>query len=414
MNGPGTLSIPARRLAGLAAALVLAACTTTTPTPTVGRPGAPTVLYAWVEQGDHHTASARAILPAGGPCPAITVDGSAKPMKPRTTSPPNFTEVQVCEHSLSAKNPPTSLAIGSLTLPPPTTRADHILVLGDTGCRKKGSTQQDCDGDPATGAWGFPKISQEAAATRPTPDLILHVGDYLYRESGCDLCGYKWTTWQADFFQAAEAGGLLRQAPWIFVRGNHEDCNRAWHGYFLFLAPGPWTAPTWPDSACPASVAPFRVALDGLDIYVVDTSSEDAQLAQQSFATVNGDLAGSTTDSWLTTHVPVCDDFDCDGDMGQAFAASGLNQASLLKWLHVGHIHLFEQIDGDPGVHPPQTTTGGSGTQLDSSSHCAVGPQIYCDVSGYTYLMVASQTAAWQATLYDLGGQPQKTFTIAK
>lgn len=405
-----------RVLLALAGSMALAGCSTvSSPTPKADV-GITDPLYAWVQQGAGDAASARAILSADvTSCPSITVDGTPHPMSQRTTSPASFTKVRVCEYALSAASPPTSLSIGSLTLPPPTTLTDQILVFGDTGCRHKGSDQQDCHGDPTQGAWGFPAISQQAAATEPAADVILHVGDYLYRENGCDVCGYKWSAWQADFFQAAEASGLLRKAPWIFVRGNHEDCTRAWHGYFLFVAPGPWTDPSWPDSSCPTAVEPYEVVLDELNIYVVDTSSEDANNAQESYSKVNSMISGSSTDSWLTTHVPVCEDYDCDGDMGQAFAASGLDEASQLKWIHVGHIHLFEQIDAKAGddPHPPQTITGGSGTELYPSD-CAVGDHIYCDAASYTYMMVSSESAAWEATLYDLQGQATKRFTIPK
>ena len=83
----------------------------------------------------------------------------------------------------------------------------RILVLGDTGCRIKGAALQACN-DPA--AWPFPPLA--AAAAKLKPDLIVHVGDYLYRESACPAgnagCagspwGDNWTTWQADFYTPA-------------------------------------------------------------------------------------------------------------------------------------------------------------------------------------------------------------------
>src|SRR6516165_4212442 len=65
------------------------------------------------------------------------------------------------------------------------------------------------------------------------PDLVLHVGDYQYRENKCPVdiagCvdagwGYGWDTWDADLFTPGAA--LLAAAPWIMVRGNHEECAR--------------------------------------------------------------------------------------------------------------------------------------------------------------------------------------------
>ncbi|MDW4746763.1 metallophosphoesterase, partial [Escherichia coli] len=77
----------------------------------------------------------------------------------------------------------------------------------------------------------------------------LHVGDYHYRENACppDVAGcqgspwgYGWDTWQADLFQPAAP--LMAAAPWVLVRGNHEECARAGQGWFRFLDPRPYSA----------------------------------------------------------------------------------------------------------------------------------------------------------------------------
>ena len=99
-------------------------------------------------------------------------------------------------------------------------------MLGDTGCR----------GWNCKNTWGWPDVSRQAAGTNP--DVILHVGDYFYREhcSASD-CGKKWAAWESDFFRHAKSGRVLTAAPWIFVRGNHEDCGRGWRGSESILHP---------------------------------------------------------------------------------------------------------------------------------------------------------------------------------
>jgi phosphodiesterase/alkaline phosphatase D-like protein len=91
----------------------------------------------------------------------------------------------------------------------------RILIFGDTGCRLVPQIAQDCN-DPV--AWPFPKIAAAAATARP--DLVIHVGDYLYREKSCqgrtDECpespvGYGWNIWDVDFF--APSARLLAAAP---------------------------------------------------------------------------------------------------------------------------------------------------------------------------------------------------------
>ncbi len=75
---------------------------------------------------------------------------------------------------------------------------------------------------------------------------MIHVGDYVYRETPCPegntTCagspwGYGWDVWNADFFEPAAP--LLANAPWLVVRGNHENCARAGEGWLRFLDPLP-------------------------------------------------------------------------------------------------------------------------------------------------------------------------------
>ncbi len=110
-----------------------------------------------------------------------------------------------------------------LNLPRP--NPTKIIAFGDTGCRIKGAAIQNCN-DPED--WPFERVARAAAAAHA--HLILHVGDYLYREDPCpagkeSFCGGtphgdNWDTWNADFFQTrrwAISGRSL-----IFARGNHE------------------------------------------------------------------------------------------------------------------------------------------------------------------------------------------------
>jgi hypothetical protein len=389
-------------------------------------PAASAPVYAWVQLEAGSGASVRAVMPAtAASCPTLTVDGAATAMSKRGPSPSGLSTVFVCEHPLSS--PTKTLAIGALKLPAPTGAANKALVLGDTGCRaKKGMTPQSCTGDPAQGAWGFPALSKAAASS--SPDFVLHVGDYLYRESCATGCGFNWSTWEADFFAPAESGGLLRMAPWVLVRGNHEDCHRAWAGYSLFFAPGPMSA-----AGCPSSISPYGVTLNGLTLYVTDTSSDDPQQAQTDFATVKSQIGSSSTAAWLATHVPVCSDDQCNGGMGLAFQAAGLDKVAAVKWLHVGHVHLFDHTAAG-AHHPAQTVSGGGGTALDctSASHCidsntkdcistacappcVAGDTTSCPPHHYTYMTVSTQASSWDATVYDQSGNDLKIpFSVSR
>jgi hypothetical protein len=128
-------------------------------------------------------------------------------------------------------------------LPLPKAEPQRIVVLGDTGCRlqKSSNSYQACN-DSAQ--YPFATMAAQAAAWKP--DLVIHVGDYHYRENACpegnagcagSPWGYGWDAWDADFF--APGARLLDAAPWIMARGNHENCQRGGQGYWRFLDPRP-------------------------------------------------------------------------------------------------------------------------------------------------------------------------------
>jgi len=145
--------------------------------------------------------------------------------------------VAVCEGRAPAVT--RQLVVGSSPAPILTPEVRRIVIIGDTGCRLEGRAVQDCN-DPE--AWPFAEIAGRAAGRKP--DLVIHVGDYYYRETACPVdrkgCagsshGDNWETWQADFFEPAAP--LLAAAPWVLVRGNHELCRRDGHGWFRLLDP---------------------------------------------------------------------------------------------------------------------------------------------------------------------------------
>ena len=178
---------------------------------------------AWIEMGTDQ-AVVRVLIRSAS-CPTLTVDGALVATKARASSTTEFPGL-VCELAV-----PTSTQqvqwhahdLARLSLEP-----KRIVILGDTGCRISGHKVQACN-DPAQ--WPFAQVARAAAAWHP--DLVIHVGDYHYRESPCPpgnrgcagaTVGDNWSSWMEDFF--IPAAPLLQAAPWVFVRGNHELCAR--------------------------------------------------------------------------------------------------------------------------------------------------------------------------------------------
>ena len=98
-------------------------------------------------------------------------------MRPRAAAEPDF-PVVVCETRAPATT--ANLTIAGSPTPVLPQEVRRIVVLGDTGYRLEGRAVQDCN-DPR--AWPFAAIALRAASHRP--DLVMHVGDYYYRETPC-------------------------------------------------------------------------------------------------------------------------------------------------------------------------------------------------------------------------------------
>jgi hypothetical protein len=396
---------PVPRLRGVLvlaiASAVLAGCGTTTDEATRDEH----VKYAWVVVGDGGKPIAR-VATDYGTCPNITVDDSETRMllraaagttAQRTTasaaadSKPSAFPLATCEATLPAN---ARLArVGTRFLPLPKADPQRVLVLADTGCRLKKADNafQSCND---TDKWPLAQIAATAAAMKP--DLVLHIGDYHYRENACpaDIAGckdspwgYGWDTWEADLFKPAAP--LLAAAPWIVVRGNHEECARAGQGWFRLLDTGPYGAARSCDD--PANdgaanyTAPYAVPV-GADTQVIVFDSAKAGRAalpvtdpqfiayQKDFKTVATLAAKARTTSVFVNHhpilgyAPIAGGAPAGGNAALLSVAGQVNPsayypAGIALALH-GHVHDFQAINFASN-HPATFVSGNGGDNLD-------------------------------------------------
>ena len=345
------------------------------------------------------------VISAAADCPMITIDGRRSVMQQRSASetvkvrgggaqadskaadfPVISCEAQLAPGTLSA-------SVGAQVFPLASAVHQRIVVIGDTGCRAKQSDQafQACaDG----AAWPFAEIAKNAAALKP--DLVIHLGDLHYRESPCPAgmagCanspwGYGWDTWDADFFTPARA--LLRAAPWVFVRGNHESCSRAGQGWFRYIDPQPWTqARSCNDPAQDSQAdfsAPYAVSLNpATQLIVFDSARTGAKeykatdpiyqtyLAQ--FRQVDT-LVNQAPHNFFLSHHPVLAlapgkvlDQPLPGNAGLQSIMRSLHPVRLfppgVDLAMNGHEHVFEVLSF-ASDHPATLGLGNSGTLTD-------------------------------------------------
>lgn len=402
------------RLALLVIGLFTTACATATSVPTARSAPEVLVAAAWVELGPGGAAQVRAITPAAA-CPPLTVDGTLRPMQIRVGADADKFPITTCEATLPAGARAAEVAGQALAVPTRSPR--RILVIGDTGCRMKGSDFQACN-DPT--AWPFAQVAARAAAWRP--ELVIHVGDYHYRETACPSgnagcagspIGDTWSSWRADFF--APAAPLLRVAPWVVARGNHESCSRAGNGWFRFLDPRAFPA------QCSDNTEPYIVPLGAPVLAVLDSSAASDDSAPpadvERYAAQLDQLARMTPAyTWLATHRPV---WGASSWQGQLSLGNLTLQAAMrgrlpasLGLLLAGHIHLFEAFAFEPR-RPPMLLVGNSGTALDDPiTQSLVGTKIdgatvttAKTLRTFGYMTMEPAGGGWRATVHDVEGR---------
>jgi len=363
----------------------------------------------WVQLAADGSLSVREVVATGAACGSVEADGKSVAMAKRGQADVAF-PVDVCEASVPGAV--AKLSLGGKALPVVPAAIKRIVVFGDTGCRIEGKAAQSCN-DPKE--WPYATVAARAAARKP--DLVIHVGDYYYRESACPAgtagCsksphGDNFPVWQAEFFDPAAP--LLDTAPWLMVRGNHELCRRGGKGWFRLLEPRPM-----PDG-CVDLTAPYRIAPGGLNLDIFDSADSDdfktdpakvsvmaAQMAEL--------LAGAPAHSWLVTHRPVW-----------ALAQGNLpgvpmnltNQAAIeghvpetLDMVVSGHLHDFTSYDFGGG-HPSQLIAGTGG---DTLLPAAAAPLVGAEIDGvkvrkgmilakFGYFVMDRAGDGWTGTFY--------------
>jgi hypothetical protein len=301
-----------------------------------------------------------------------------------------------------------------------------------------------------SGGWPLQQLSK--TVTKQAPDLIIHVGDYVYVKDE------NWLMWDEQFFTPAAT--MLRAAPWIFVRGNHETCGRHGPGYFYLLDPRSATACT------SDATDPFLISSGGQQYVMLDSSGATCDFPMNSSPSAcSGDtkvppnqqiptwttllteaqaLVPSGAKATLLTHRPV---WGAKSDTGTTtptgFCASGssgrviasLNATLQGAWagakptafnmVYSGHTHIFGLMTFSQGALP-QVVVGDSGTELAHAlpahlSNCKLGTSDNPQPTQYLPLSTLDSLQQWgfgaisgsNLNVYSTTGKPMLKCTIA-
>jgi hypothetical protein len=312
-------------------------------------------------------------------------------------------------------------SIGGVRLKLPVSHPRRILVIADTGCRMAKANQQDCH-SPS----GFPFAALAHFESLFEPDLVIHVGDYFYRDTNCivpaagsvaaheyvtgcndptnanyETWGDTFDSWNADVFYPGRR--LLEAAPWVMARGNHESCGRGARGWFAMLDPHPFNVA---DATCAGGVGAAVVGTgpvytdDFEPTYIIPIGSVNLLVHDSSFANdaaVDANMAKnydyeltallnklpSNTYNFYVTHKPefglISGAPTNGGDFTEQYAYSGNATANSafsggvpykIAMLLSGHVHQFEYINfSDYTRYAPQMIVGIGGDNLDATAN---------------------------------------------
>lgn len=326
-------------------------------------------------------------------CPKASIDGRPAEMAVRAAPDAAF-PVLVC--ALPVPRAAKEAAIRDRPMPLRVESFERVALVGDTGCRLNVLVLQGCN---SMKDWPFRMVAD--AIAEMAPQLVLHLGDLIYRERACPIAdkacagspwGDDWETWKAEFFDPAHA--LLSVAPFVFVRGNHEDCARNGAGWNRFVGPFPF-AP-----ACQPQEAPYKIDLGGLTLAVLDvTRAEDRGVDAALVPLFRAQFAWTKTlggPVWIAMH---------KGVWGSARLKDGVNEGHNLTLgeaargaippnvavLVSGHLHVFQAMSFAEDF-PAQIISGAGGDVLDR-----LAPQ---DIAGKSFGDATVENGRGVSTLF--------------
>ncbi len=349
------------------------------------------ILYSWVQAvatrvGEKNSHAIRLITSLDS-CPNLNyTDGSILVGQVRAEkNPPKFPEL-VCEYPFYFDKPvEMDKGVTYPIIKDPT----EVAIIGDTGC----NSSQDCSD---SNSWVFPKVS-ERLTFDVSGQFTLHVGDYIYQKKlcpdgseSCDLSlqGKSFKVWQKEFFEPLSKA--FKTQVFGFIRGNHEDCEFAYEGFFRYLGAfkynqecvvkeEPWTY----------TVGPYRFGFFD-SAHASSSKAKDTEIYQRDMQDIHKKFEEHKEEgkvSFLVTHVPFwgfvpnCWKMICKPDfmvyqytrktitLQKAYkdyltSLKEQNKEKLFKYFISGHLHYYDVLtfkDHDE----TQFVVGTSGAKLN-------------------------------------------------
>lgn len=353
----------------------------------------------------------------GQDCEAVSVESKEKQTSKLELKRTNFDEASICEAVLPKNTAVVRRGSDEIIIPE---QPRKIVIMGDTGCRLRNKDGkgfiQKCEDEQE---WPFARLIR--SVEKENADLVVHVGDYHYRESCTDpikcqpykdTVGYGYKPWAADFLTPAES--VLKKKPFIFVRGNHEDCKRAHEGFDKLLSPvGEQTCVADQETHYTSFGNFLLVNFDNssVDDKPLDSKSAEFKSLQTRYKKMVETLkARPESEVWIFMHRPIWG----LAPLGTGVVPTNINMEAMVRetplpgkvrMIFAGHIHAFQIATGN---HPPELIVGESGTALDvydeaTRQQIPTGYTVFPSDHGYAVLEKDAY-GQWVATIKSFDG----------
>lgn len=327
------------------------------------------VIYSWSQVIPNNMISVRAIVD-NRDCPIACVDGEEIPMNERVSPVEKKFAEKVCELSLPRET--KEIIIDDHQIPTLSVQIKKIAFIGDTGCRVTNLVEQACD---STKEWPLTLILN--SISDHNPDLIVHVGDYHYREKTCksgqkcnQVYNYGSDAWYSDWFDPAR--NISELSPFLFLRGNHEGCSRAYEGWFRYFDPSDFSS-----AKCSDHIPSWVFDVGPMQLDVFDSSyGKDSDYTEEQIKTFNEQFDfllqnNNSKPAWFLTHRPLWSHakksaiFYHDGNIAQVKAFGNRFSANISAIIS-GHVHIAQIIFMKE--KPTQVMVGNGGSLLYSQN----------------------------------------------
>ncbi|HVW11191.1 MAG TPA: metallophosphoesterase, partial [Bryobacteraceae bacterium] len=213
--------------------------------------------------------------------------------------------------------------------------------------------------------------------------------------------------------------------PWVLVRGNHEDCQRAGPGWLRLMGPQPFN----PIAGCTGHLPLYTVPLGDLNLAILDDTDApdttiDADLKSEYEADF-GQLARLQKPLWLITHRPIWGALTLYGTGmgGNRTLIASLPDPHILEPVSLmlaGHIHTFEALNYADAKLPPQLIAGFGGDALDTAPADLAGlnlsgTQVKDGISlgGFGFLIMTREPKGWRIDVHKMDGAIEKVCRFA-